>query len=283
MAFLPDGNILITERPGCLRIVRNGVLDPKLVAGLPPISAQGLSGLMDIALHPRFAENKFVYLTYHKPNPALRVRGAPPGPGGPPCRVWRRSRAARGTATALTNVRELFSADVTTEASRIVFGRDGMIYMSLGRSTEGANAPSQDPEQLRRQAAAIARRWDRAAGQSVRWARRIQARDLHDGSSQSARSRRQPGDRRDLGERAGTERRRRGQHHSGREELRLAGDQLRPQLPGPARVGEAVAGRDGAAGRGVDPFDCALGHDLLHGRQVPRMEAQPVRRRPAPG
>ena len=153
MAFLPDGAILITERPGCLRIVRNGVLDPKLVAGLPPISAQGLSGLMDIALHPRFAENKFVYLTYHKPNPA--AAGVPPGPNAPPARL---ATLARGTwdGTALTNVRELFSADVTTEASRIVFGPDGMIYMSLGRSTEGANAPSQDPEQLRRQAAASA-------------------------------------------------------------------------------------------------------------------------------
>ena len=142
MAFLPDGGILITERPGCLRIVRNGVLDPKLVAGLPPISAQGLSGLMDIALHPRFAENKFVYLTYHKPNPA--AAGVPPGPSAPPARV---ATLARGTwdGNALTNVRELFSADVTTEASRIVFGSDGMIYMSLGRSTEGANAPSQDP------------------------------------------------------------------------------------------------------------------------------------------
>ncbi|HEY1305551.1 MAG TPA: PQQ-dependent sugar dehydrogenase [Vicinamibacterales bacterium] len=143
MAFLPDGNILITERPGCLRIVRNGVLDPKLVAGLPPISAQGLSGLMDIALHPRFAENKFVYLTYHKPNPA--AAGATGfGPGAPPARL---ATLARGTwdGNAITNVKELFVADVTTEASRIVFGRDGMIYMSLGRSTEGANAPSQDP------------------------------------------------------------------------------------------------------------------------------------------
>jgi len=142
MAFLPDGGILITERPGCLRIVRNGVLDPKLVAGLPPISAQGLSGLMDIALHPRFAENKFVYLTYHKPNPA--AAGVPPGPNAPPARF---ATLARGTwdGNALTNVRELFSADATTEASRIVFGSDGMIYMSLGRSTEGANAPSQDP------------------------------------------------------------------------------------------------------------------------------------------
>jgi glucose/arabinose dehydrogenase len=131
MAFLPDGSILITERPGCLRIVRNGALDPKLVAGLPPISAQGLSGLMDIALHPRFAENKYVYLTYHKPS----------GDNG------RVAALARGTwdGAALTNVKELFASDVTTEASRIVFGRDGMIYMSLGRSTEGANAPSQDP------------------------------------------------------------------------------------------------------------------------------------------
>ena len=146
MAFLPDGNILVTERPGCLRIVRNGVLDPKLVAGLPPISAQGLSGLMDIALHPRFAENKFVYLTYHKPAPSPSGSGAPavPGPGGPPARL---ATLARGTwdGTALTGVRELFVSDVTTEASRIVFGRDGMIYMSLGRSQEGASAPSQDP------------------------------------------------------------------------------------------------------------------------------------------
>jgi glucose/arabinose dehydrogenase len=83
MAFLPDGNILITERPGCLRIVRNGVLDPKVIAGLPPISPQGLSGLMDIALHPRFAENKFVYLTYHKPNPA--AAGAPAWPRWSAC------------------------------------------------------------------------------------------------------------------------------------------------------------------------------------------------------
>jgi glucose/arabinose dehydrogenase len=54
---------------------------------------------------------------------------------------------ARGTwdGKALTNVRELFSSDVLTEASRILFGPDGMLYMSLGRSQEGANAPSQDP------------------------------------------------------------------------------------------------------------------------------------------
>ena len=141
MAFLPDGGILVTERPGCLRIVRNGVVDPKPIAGVPAVAAQGLSGLLDIALHPRFAENKWVYLTYHKPNPA--AAGAA-GRGGPPASVATLARAT-WDGSALTNLRELFSSDVTTEASRIVFGRDGMIYMSLGRSQEGANAPSQDP------------------------------------------------------------------------------------------------------------------------------------------
>src|SRR5690348_13006929 len=76
MAFLPDGAILITERAGRLRIFRNGVLDPKPVAGIPEVRAQALQGLMDIALHPKFSENKLVYFTYHKPNPN-------PGPNAP--------------------------------------------------------------------------------------------------------------------------------------------------------------------------------------------------------
>jgi glucose/arabinose dehydrogenase len=145
--FLPDGSILITERDGRLRIVRNGVLDPTPLAGVPPVAAQGLSGLMDIALHPRFAENKFVYLTYHKPNPPAAAAAGAPGAGGRGQGGGSVATLARATwdGSRLTNLRELFSSDVTTEASRIVFGRDGMIYMSLGRSTEGANAPSQDP------------------------------------------------------------------------------------------------------------------------------------------
>ena len=131
MAFLPDGGILVTERPGRLRIIRNGVLDPNPVAGLPEVSAQALQGLMDVALHPRFAENKFVYLSYHKPS-------------GPNMRV---TSLARGTwdGKALTNVRDIFTADVAGEASRIVFGRDGMLYMSVGNSQEGATAPAQNP------------------------------------------------------------------------------------------------------------------------------------------
>ena len=58
--------MLVTERPGRLRIVRNGVLEPTAVTGLPPIGAQRLGGLQDIALHPKFAENKLLYFTYSK-------------------------------------------------------------------------------------------------------------------------------------------------------------------------------------------------------------------------
>ena len=67
LAFLPDGQMLVTERGGRLRIIRNGVLDPQPVAGAPEVRAVRLGGLLDVVLHPRFAENKLVYITYSKP------------------------------------------------------------------------------------------------------------------------------------------------------------------------------------------------------------------------
>ena len=67
LVWLPSGEMLVTERGGELRIVRNGVLDPQPVAGVPEVRAQGLSGLFDVALHPQFATNRFVYLSYNKP------------------------------------------------------------------------------------------------------------------------------------------------------------------------------------------------------------------------
>ena len=69
-------DMLVTERDGRLRIVRNGVLDPKPIAGVPPVQVVSLWGLMDVALHPKFAENKLLYLSYMKPlgNGAARWR-----------------------------------------------------------------------------------------------------------------------------------------------------------------------------------------------------------------
>src|SRR6266567_927849 len=53
VAFLPDGSMLVTERPGRLRVIRDGVLDPKPVSGVSDVRTKGNGGLMDIALHPR--------------------------------------------------------------------------------------------------------------------------------------------------------------------------------------------------------------------------------------
>jgi glucose/arabinose dehydrogenase len=122
IAFLPDGSMLVTERAGRLRIVRNGRLEPTPVPGGPAGYVAGESGLpgavhayMDIALHPRFSENRYVYLTYNKPVDATR-------------QALTLARA-RFDGSRLTEVRDLFSAD-GSGTSRIAFGRDGTLLMS---------------------------------------------------------------------------------------------------------------------------------------------------------
>ena len=68
LAFLPDGSILVTERAGRLRIVREGnKLDPQPIAGIPEVLNTRQRGMNDLALHPRFAENRWIYFTYYKP------------------------------------------------------------------------------------------------------------------------------------------------------------------------------------------------------------------------
>lgn len=133
IAFLPDGSMLVTERHGRLRIIRHGHLDPASVAGVPEVKAEGLQGLMDIALHPRFSENHWIYLTYHKPV------GSSDGA----------VTLARGTwdGKALTDVRDVFESNaVETEASRVAFGRDGKVYMTISAPGGGPHiARSQDP------------------------------------------------------------------------------------------------------------------------------------------
>ena len=68
LAFLPDGRMLVTERPGRLRIVADGWLVPEPVTGVPEVWADGQGGLLDVALHPGFAENGLVYLSYASPD-----------------------------------------------------------------------------------------------------------------------------------------------------------------------------------------------------------------------
>jgi aldose sugar dehydrogenase len=136
VAFLPDGSMLVTERRGRLRILRHGVLDPNPVRGIPNVNTGGegnLQGLMDVVLHPHFSENHWVYFTYHKP--------AGDGDGA--------TTLGRGTwnGTTLNDVRDIFESGATgTEASRVVFGRDGMIYMTISAPGSGPQiGRSQDP------------------------------------------------------------------------------------------------------------------------------------------
>ena len=136
MAFTPEGDLLVTERPGRLRIIRDGVLLPDWVEGLPPIRALGRgarsmagfeqAGLRDAILHPDFETNRLLYLSYVKPGPDSLGTIA----------------IARGRYEndRLTDVEELFHADAPgngTERSsmwggRLVFDHDGYLFMTLG-------------------------------------------------------------------------------------------------------------------------------------------------------
>ena len=127
MAFLPGGDMLITEREGRVRLYRDGRLEAEPVEGVPEIRVAGLSGLMDVALHPLFSENNWVYLTYTKP---LDDDGV----------VLTLARG-RWNGSALVGVEEIFVADPGTRgASRIAFAQDGTLYMTTGGN--GAQDPN---------------------------------------------------------------------------------------------------------------------------------------------
>ena len=136
LEFTPDGDLLVTERPGRLRIIRKGVLLKDSVAGLPPIQAIGRgaralasleqAGLRDVVLHPDFATNRLLYISYVKPGAdslgsIAVIRG-------------------RFENDRLTNVQEIFHAradgNLTPRASmwggRLAFDRQRYLYLTLG-------------------------------------------------------------------------------------------------------------------------------------------------------
>ncbi|MCW5612931.1 MAG: PQQ-dependent sugar dehydrogenase [Rubrivivax sp.] len=127
MAFLPDGRMLVTEKAGRLRIVgRDGRLGAPL-AGLPAIAVGGQCGLLDVVVDPRFAENQRIFFTF-----------AEPGEGGNSTAV----ASARLDGERLVDVRTIFSQQPKMSSqhhcgSRIVFGRDGHLFVGLGDRFRG--------------------------------------------------------------------------------------------------------------------------------------------------
>ena len=131
LAFLPSEEMLVTERDGRLRIIRNGVLDPTPVAGVPKVFARVLGGLLDVALHPSFAQNRVVYLSYSKAGENNLSTTA----------------LARGRfdGTVLTDVKEIFVANTwsksnTNYGGRIAFDRAGFLYLTIGERQEQQRA-----------------------------------------------------------------------------------------------------------------------------------------------
>ena len=123
--------MLVTEKDGRLRIIRNGILDPKPVPGAPAVRAQGRSGLMDVVLHPQFATNRLIYFSYLKPVGAERQTALTVARG-------------RFDGSAISDLKDIFSAGTGVSGpSRLAFGRDGKLYMTTPSGGNGSS--SQDP------------------------------------------------------------------------------------------------------------------------------------------
>ena len=144
LAFLPNGDMLVTEQNRTtLRLIRDGVLDPMPITGLPrPITSQRRDTAgVDVAVHPRFSENRLVYVAFWKPKPGEEhLRTAV---------VYR----ARLEGYQLTDVEEIFESVSWTDgpsAARIIFGPDGKLYLAIGapgfQETQGDTTWAQDPD-----------------------------------------------------------------------------------------------------------------------------------------
>lgn len=122
MAFLPSGDMLVTERPGRLRIIRDGTLLPDPVEGVPEVLAEGQGGLLDIALHPDFSGNRMIYLSYSKPI----------GDGSEATTAVARGRFENDRIAGLEEIFVAESRGRGHYGSRLAFDGDGYLFITVG-------------------------------------------------------------------------------------------------------------------------------------------------------
>jgi len=123
MAWLPNGDMLVTEKPGRLRVIRDGTLLPDPVQGVPEVETRGQAGLLDVVPHPDFATNRLIYLSFSKPDPDPESRGTT---------AVVRGRLENGR---LVDVEEIFVAVTSGNGhygSRLVFDGNGHLFITTG-------------------------------------------------------------------------------------------------------------------------------------------------------
>ncbi|WP_248310317.1 PQQ-dependent sugar dehydrogenase [Bosea sp. 117] len=126
LAFLPDGRMLVTERPGRLRIVSpNGTVSAP-VAGVPPVYAMGQGGLLDVALAPDFSDSRMVYLSYAEPREGISGTSVARG------RLVEEAGNARLDGVEVIFRQQPSAGGSSHYGSRLVFGRDGRLFVTLG-------------------------------------------------------------------------------------------------------------------------------------------------------
>lgn len=139
VAFLPDGRYLVTERPGRLRLITaDGRLEPQPVGGVPPVAALDQGGLLDVVLHPKFADNGWVYLSY-----------AGAGDGGVGTEVARGRLVSDARGARLEGLQVIYrqqpkSGGRVHFGSRLVFDRAGFLYITQGDRGDMARAQRLD-------------------------------------------------------------------------------------------------------------------------------------------
>ncbi len=122
MAFLPDGRILVTEKNGQLRMIENGKLLPQAIAGAPKVIDSGQGGLLDVALHPQYAQNGWLYLSYS-------ARGTD-GVGTEVMRAKLQGMSLTASEIVFSQTPEISGGNHF--GSRIVFDREGYMYITMG-------------------------------------------------------------------------------------------------------------------------------------------------------